>query len=260
MIRRFDAFSDNYIWGVEICETMCLIDPGESHQVLKYFEKSSRLASIGAILITHLHHDHVGGIGKLVSSKFFGSDDSILLNGSPLVGGLPIFGPGDCQKYGVEQVVSDGDIISIASNTFEIFDIPGHTKNHVGYFLKSEDNEHRPAFFCGDTLFGGGCGRVLGGDITDLYKSLKKISKLPRETLIYCAHEYTETNLKFANENFPNNREITKRYEKVKKDRENLLPTIPTELSCELATNPYLTCKNFKEFKEIRISKDNWKG
>ena len=260
MIRRFNAFSDNYIWGIESHQTICLVDPGQSCEVLKHLENSDQLYSIGAILVTHRHHDHIGGIKDLVNSRFAGSDLKIALNESPIFNELSIFGPADCKKYGVKHVVSNGDTINIGDYIVEILDIPGHTEQHVGYLFKSVNDQLRPAFFCGDTLFGGGCGRVLGGSLIDLYESLKKISRLPQETLIYCAHEYTEANLKFAREFFPDNSGIKKRYAEVKKDREKLLPTIPTELSYELETNPYLTCKNFNEFKAIRMSKDNWKG
>ena len=260
MIRRFNAFSDNYIWGIEIDQTIWIVDPGESHEVLKFLENLKQRYSIGAILVTHRHHDHVGGIKDLANSRFAGSDIKISLNESPICDELPIFGPADCQKYGVRTVVSNEDIIKIGDNTLEILDIPGHTEQHVGYLFRSADDQLRPAFFCGDTLFGGGCGRVLGGTLIDLYESIKKISKLPCETLVYCAHEYTEANLKFARELFPENPQISERYGQVRRDREKLLPTIPTELSCELKTNPYLTCKNFNEFRLIRTSKDNWKG
>ena len=260
MIRRFNAFSDNYIWGIEIDQTIWIVDPGESDEVLKFLEDLKQHCSIGAILVTHRHYDHVGGIKDLANSRFVGSELKILLNELPVYNELPIFGPADCQQYGVKHVVSNGDIINIGDNSLEILDIPGHTEQHVGYLFRSADDPLRPAFFCGDTLFGGGCGRVLGGSLVDLYESIKKISKLPHETLVYCAHEYTEANLKFARELFPDNPQISERYGQVKKDREKLLPTIPTELSCELKTNPYLTCKNFNEFRAIRASKDNWKG
>jgi len=260
MIRRFNAFSDNYIWGIEIHQSICIVDPGEAHEVLQFLKNGKQRYSIGAIFITHRHYHHVGGIKDLANSRFAGSDLKISLNESPIFSKLPIFGPADCQKYGVQHVVSNGDILKIGGNTLEILDIPGHTEQHVGYLFRSAGNPLRPAFFCGDTLFGGGCGRVLGGKLIDLYESIKKISKLPYETLVYCAHEYTEANLKFAQEFFPDNPEISERYGQVRRDRKKLLPTVPTKLSYELKTNPYLTCKNFDEFKAIRMSKDNWKG
>ena len=260
MIHRFNAFSDNYIWGIDIRDSLVLVDPGESTGILKYLKKSAKNTKISAILITHRHHDHVGGIRELVETKFFESQIEIQLNGLPVSNKMRIFGPSDCQKFGVENVVSDGDILTIGGCEIEIIDIPGHTEEHVGYLFKVLNKELPPALFCGDTLFGGGCGRVLGGKLEDLYQSLKKIALLPPKTLIYCAHEYTEKNLKFANQFFPDNEEIKKRYRQVKMNRDRHLPTIPTVLSCELDTNPYLTCKNFDEFKEIRLSKDNWKG
>ena len=175
MIRRFNAFSDNYIWGIEIDQTIWIVDPGESHEVLKFLEDLKQHCSIGAILVTHRHHDHVGGIKDLANSRFAGSDLKISLNELPVYNNLPIFGPADCQKYGVKNVVSNGDIINIGDNSLEILDIPGHTEQHVGYLFRSADDPLRPAFFCGDTLFGGGCGRVLGGSLIDLYESIKKI-------------------------------------------------------------------------------------
>ena len=214
MIRRFSAFSDNYIWGVEFLQNIVLVDPGESGQILRYLGESTDELAISAILVTHRHHDHVGGIFDLLRSKFANSQVEVVFNGLPITNKLAVFGPKDCQKYGVEFVVSDGDTIKLDNHVFEVVDIPGHTEEHVGYFYKSQNASSVPAFFCGDTLFGAGCGRVLGGNIEELYQSLKKIAKLPQETLIYCAHEYTEMNLKFAKEFFPKNEEIRKIHNK----------------------------------------------
>ena len=168
---------------------------------------------------------------------------------------MPIFGPTDCERYGVKHIVSDGDIINIGDNTIEVLDIPGHTEQHVGYLFRSA-HDQPPAFFCGDTLFGGGCGRVLGGSFIDLYASLKKISKLPKETL-YTAHTNMQSELKVCK--VLNNSGIKKRYAEVKGQRK-IVTNYSNRLSYELETNPYLTCKNFNEFKAIRMSKDNWKG
>ena len=176
MIRRFNAFSDNYIWGIEIHQTICIVDPGQSYEVLKHLDNLEQLFSIGAILVTHRHHDHIGGIKELAKSRFAGSDIKISLNKSPIFNEMPVFGPADCQRYGVNHIVSNGDIINIGNSTIEILDIPGHTEQHVGYLFRSVNDQLRPAFFCGDTLFGGGCGRVLGGSFIDLYESLKKIA------------------------------------------------------------------------------------
>ena len=122
MIRRFNAFSDNYIWGIEIHKTICIVDPGQSYEVLKHLENFEHFFSIGAILVTHRHHDHIGGIKELAKSRFAGSEIKISLNESPIFNQMPIFGPTDCQRYGVKHIVADGDIINIGDNTIEVLD------------------------------------------------------------------------------------------------------------------------------------------
>ena len=262
MIHKFNAFSDNYIWGVQNEHTFIVVDPGESVRVREFIKNSPNVKSLACILITHNHHDHVGGISELLPFMNEKSSASVMLNGKNLISPPFVFGPPSCEKFGVNHFVKEGDSIEVGNNLcIKVMDISGHTKEHLGYYIHSYPTvRSRPILFCGDTLFGGGCGKVLGGCIKSLYNAIQKISLLPKETQIYCAHEYTEANLKFAAELYPNDDRIGKRYLMVSKERKKNESTIPTLLSNELATNPFLKCSSFTEFKRIRELKDCWKG
>ena len=261
MIHKFNAFSDNYIWGIQNENTFIVVDPGESVRVREFIKNSPDVKSLACILITHNHHDHVGGISELLPFMNENTGISVKVNGKNLTSPPFIFGPPNCEEFGVNNFVREGDILEVDDLCIKVMDISGHTKEHVGYYTHSDPIVcSQPIFFCGDTLFGGGCGRVLGGCIKSLYNAIQKISLLPKETQIYCAHEYTEANLKFATELYPNDDRIMNRYFMVSKERKKNESTIPTLLSNELATNPFLKCSSFTEFRRIRELKDCWKG
>ena len=230
-------------------------------KVKEFIKNSPDVKSLACILITHNHHDHVGGISDLRPFMTENNSISVKLNGRDLTSPPFVFGPPNCEEFGVNNFVKEGDTLEVGDSCIKVLDISGHTKEHVGYYTHSDPIVcSHPIFFCGDTLFGGGCGRVLGGCIKSLYNAIQKISLLPKETQIYCAHEYTEANLKFAAELYPNDDRIVNRYFMVSKERKKNESTIPTLLSNELATNPFLKCSSFTEFKRIRELKDCWKG
>ena len=194
-----------------------IIDPGEASPVFEFLVQ--RKLTISAILITHKHHDHTGGISTLLNAF---PNASVFANSVEFVG---------C----ITQTVSDNDVITINKHSFKVIAIPGHTLEHVAYYCK-------PFLFCGDTLFANGCGRIFEGTAEQMLLSLKKLMVLPDDTLIYCGHEYTLSNIKFALHVEPNNTDLQKRFEDAKRLRSQNQPTVPSTLQLEKATNPFLRC------------------
>ncbi|NQY51764.1 MAG: hydroxyacylglutathione hydrolase [Piscirickettsiaceae bacterium] len=219
-IQAVPALKDNYIWLIHSINSndVLIVDPGDAEPVIKAITKKHR--SPIAILNTHHHYDHVDGITQLVDKY-----------------DIPVYGSDTV--YIPKQSISFSGACKITLHPnfpeFKILDIPGHTANHIAYLVND-------MLFCGDTLFAAGCGRLLGGTATQLFDSLKKISKLPNSTRIFCGHEYTQNNLKFALTVEPNNEEIKKRINKIKFLQRAGKPISPTTISLELATNPFLRC------------------
>ena len=225
-IEPIEAFNDNYIWLVTTNEGSIVIDPGESNNLLKILNQ--RNLDLRAILITHHHFDHTGGIDEIVSQK-----------------SIDVYGP----KNNIDTInirVKHGTIIELLGIQFEVIEIPGHTLDHIAYF---SENQGDPVLFCGDTLFAGGCGRVFEGTLEQMYDSLSLLKKLPLNTKIYCGHEYTQSNLKFAKSVEPLNENIISRYNRVCKLREKGIPTLPSTIELELATNPFLRA----DIKEVQV-------
>lgn len=218
-IEAIPAIEDNYIWAIRgrgLVGQVAIVDPGEAAPVKRFLERShDRLC---AILITHRHGDHTGGIAELVAENQ-----------------VPVYGPALEAVDGVTHPVNEGDqvVLPALGIHFEVMHLPGHTLGHVVYY--------RPGMlFCGDVLFGAGCGRVFEGTPQQMYASLARIADLPRDTQIYCAHEYTESCLRFAQTVEPDNRAIASRIEYVTRLRAVDEPSVPTKLAEELDTNPFL--------------------
>ena len=225
-IEPIEAFNDNYIWLVTTNEGSIVIDPGESNNLLKILNQ--RNLDLRAILITHHHFDHTDGIDEIVSQK-----------------SIDVYGP----KNNIDTInirVKHGTIIELLGIQFEVIEIPGHTLDHIAYF---SENQGDPVLFCGDTLFAGGCGRVFEGTLEQMHDSLSLLKKLPLNTKIYCGHEYTQSNLKFAKSVEPLNENIISRYNRVCKLREKGIPTLPSTIELELATNPFLRA----DIKEVQV-------
>jgi hydroxyacylglutathione hydrolase len=218
-ITPLTAFEDNYIWlfADPGSDRYVAVDPGDETPVLEWLE--GRGAALSAILITHHHYDHIGGVPELLAAY----------------PGIPVYGPAKNRIAGVDRPVREGDQIRIPglSATLGVLELPGHTAGHLAYYVEQ-------ALFCGDTLFAGGCGRVFDGTFEQLSASLRRIASLPSDTLLYCAHEYTLANLGFAAWVEPDSEAIRRRTreEQVKRDRGE--PTVPSRLALELATNPFL--------------------
>ena len=220
-ILALPAFDDNYIWLLRARGHVAVVDPGDAAPVLAHLEKSGdRLC---AILATHHHADHVGGVAEILA-RF----------------PVPVFGPAIEDIPGVSHPLAGGDHIELPEINvkFEIIAVPGHTRGHIAYYGPSIDDHG--AVFCGDTLFGAGCGRLFEGTPAQMQDSLAKLAALPAATLVYCAHEYTQSNLRFALAVEPGSIAIQRRSENVAKDRAAGRATIPTSIHRELETNPFL--------------------
>jgi hydroxyacylglutathione hydrolase len=221
------AFQDNYIWALSDDNGRCLIvDPGEAAPVLAAIKENQWQPE--AILLTHHHHDHVGGVKEL-RQKF---PDVV------------VYGPAETQDKGTTKVVDDGDEVAILGRKFEVISTPGHTLGHLCFFSA-------PYLFCGDTMFSGGCGRLFEGTPTQMYQSFQKINALPADTLICCAHEYTLTNIKFALSILPHDPAINDYYLKVKELRAKNQKTLPVILKNERQINIFLRTDDIDLINEI---------
>ncbi len=221
-ISRIPAFDDNYIWFIhgltekQAEQQIIIVDPGDAEPVLKAIETHKYLPQ--AIFITHHHGDHTGGISKLVKQYK-----------------IPVYGPQNEQIPHLTHALSEKQTVSIDSMglSFEVLDVPGHTIGHIAY------SGHR-ALFIGDTLFAGGCGRIFEGTAEQMHQSLSKLLTLAADTLIYCAHEYTQDNLAFANRVEPENTILAQRIQDTLKMRAINKATVPSTLELEMKTNPFL--------------------
>jgi len=221
------AFDDNYIWCIHDGSSALVVDPGDSAPVLEYL--SSNHLTLKGILITHHHADHTGGILNLLQS----------LNAD-----LPVYGPVGDDIPGRTNVVMQDDKFEIASPriSLRVLEVPGHTLSHIAYFANMQANVVEPMLFCGDTLFASGCGRLFEGTPTQITESLGKFASLPKNTLVYCTHEYTLSNIRFALAVEPNNLNLLSWADQAKSLREQGLPTLPTTIGQELQVNPFMRC------------------
>ncbi|WP_092400763.1 MULTISPECIES: hydroxyacylglutathione hydrolase [Candidatus Ichthyocystis] len=218
-ITEIPSLQDNYIWVMHDCYHALVFDPGESSVVIDFLEKEKLL--LLSILLTHHHADHTGGVVDLV--KLYGS---------------VVYCPPDPRFPSSYNRVSGGLDFSCGHNqhiSFQIIPLPGHTRSHIAYYSE-------PLLFCGDVLFAGGCGRVFEGTHKQMLDSLMLLANLPDETKVFCAHEYTQNNLRFAQLVEPYSKDLIDRVNKVDKLRKEGKPTVPSTILEEKLTNPFLRC------------------
>ncbi|APG06261.1 hydroxyacylglutathione hydrolase [Luteibacter rhizovicinus DSM 16549] len=211
------ALSDNYIWLVADDEgNAFVVDPGEAAPVQAALDE--RGWRLKAILLTHHHNDHIGGVSDLVRDH-----------------DVEVYATADPRIQPKNHFVEDGDVITLESPqaTFRVIAVPGHTSSHIAYFGEG-------FLFCGDTLFSVGCGRLFEGTPEQMLASLERFADLPAETLVCCAHEYTAANIRFALSVDPDNAPLRLRRDEVARLREQGRPSVPSRLADEFATNPFL--------------------
>jgi len=210
------AFKDNYVWTLRKGRFAAVVDPGEARPVLEYLAAEG--IELSAILATHHHQDHVGGIAELLQAR-----------------NVPVYGPRGEPIATLTRAVGGGDRVSLEQLgvSFEVLEIPGHTRAHVAYYGAN-------MLFCGDTLFACGCGKAFEGTPQQLYASLEKLMALPDETLVYCGHEYTLANIGFAKAVEPDNAALLEREGSDARLRLDNRPTLPSTIGREKATNPFV--------------------
>ena len=237
-IEIIKCLQDNYSYLIidEKNKNACVVDPGESLPIINYIKNSN--IKLRYILNTHHHYDHVGGNIEL-KRKY----------GSKIVG----FKKDKDRIPGIDIFVKDNQIWKKDNFEAKIYHVPGHTSGHIAFHFSKEKK-----IFTGDTLFSLGCGRIFEGTFEQMFNSLCRIKKLPKETEIYCGHEYTLQNSNFCIQYDPENLNLKNKIIKIKKKLENDLPTIPTILGEEIECNIFLKAKNIETFSKLRDLKDNF--
>jgi hydroxyacylglutathione hydrolase len=221
-ITAIPAFNDNYIWLIHNDKLAVVVDPGDAAPVLAHLA-TNQLTLIG-ILCTHRHHDHIDGIGKLRA-----------------VYNVPVYGRRHEKNPHITDDLREGEQLTLVAFdlVFDIMEIPGHLDDHIAFYAGKISPE---ILFCGDVLFGAGCGRSFEGSVAQLHNSLQRLSQLPDTTLAYCAHEYTAANLRFATVVDSGNQAVQQRILDTQKLRAANLSSVPFTIALEKATNPFLRC------------------
>ncbi len=222
-VRPVRAFSDNYIWLIDSPRapgSLVAVDPGDAAPVIFELQRSG--ASLAAILLTHHHPDHIGGVPELLRHW-----------------AVPVIGPEDTRIAQRTRTVHEGERCELPDLglSFEILQVPGHTLSHIAFWGHG-------ALFCGDTLFSAGCGRMFEGTPTQMNASLIKLRNLPPDTSVFCGHEYTAANLRFALTVDPTNGAALEYQDSVHRVRAQGRPTLPSTLGLEIRVNPFLRCDN----------------
>jgi hydroxyacylglutathione hydrolase len=216
------AFTDNYVWAIREGDRAAVVDPGDAAPVAAWLAREG--VALAAILVTHHHRDHTGGIVDLVRER-----------------AVPVIGPAHEAIPARTSAVREGDRFDLPGLglPLEVLDIPGHTAGHVA-FVGRDRAWGAPALFCGDTLFAAGCGRLFEGTAAQMWRSLSALAALPPQTRVFCGHEYTLANLRFAAAVEPANPAIAARSAREQAKRDRGVPTLPSTIAEERATNPFL--------------------
>jgi hydroxyacylglutathione hydrolase len=232
------AFSDNYLWLVHDAESgeTAVVDPGDAAPVLAEAER--RGWTIGQVWNTHWHGDHTGGNLAIKAAT-----------------GAQVWGPAAEKIAGRDVALREGDEVRLGKHVGRVIEVPGHTSGHIALIFDDE----RVAFV-GDTLFAMGCGRLFEGTPEQMYRSLKRLTELPADTRLYCAHEYTLANARFAAHAEPGNAAVAERLAEVQAARDAGQVTVPTTVAQERETNPFVRSTNVEEFARRRAAKDSFRS
>ena len=218
-ITPIPAFQDNYIWAMHNKAGHCvLVDPGDAAVVEKFLQKQN--LQLSAILITHHHWDHTGGVQALCAQR-----------------NIPVYGPHNPNIEGIQHPLSEGDTVHLPALdlSFQILEVPGHTLDHIAYY-----NADQNLLFCGDTLFHAGCGRLFEGSPEQMLSSLNKLAALPNQTQVFCTHEYTLANLAFAQAVEPDNTQLANTVNHVQQLRDAGKVSLPSDIGLQRQINPFL--------------------
>jgi hydroxyacylglutathione hydrolase len=230
-VTAIPAFADNYLWLIHDQQHAAVVDPGDAAPV------EAALASLNlkldAILLTHHHGDHAGGVLDLLARR-----------------NVPVYGPAREKIAGLSHPLTEGDVVELPSLglTLSVLDVPGHTAGHIAYVAADQH-----WLFCGDTLFAGGCGRLFEGTPAQMSTSLAKLAALPDDTKVYCAHEYTVSNLRFAVAAEPGNPEVAQRLAYEQQRRERGQATVPSTIGVERRTNPFLRASEASVLNTLHV-------
>lgn len=245
-IQYIKAFSDNYIWAIQRAQACFVVDPGDAEPVNKFLQENNLV--LEGILITHWHPDHIGGVKKLLKKY----------------PDMKIYGPRSKKIKVLKQEVREGDVVNVLGKDFVVWETPGHTLDHIVYIHREQKTA-----FVGDVIFSAACGKVFEGTFKQMFTSVQRFLSLPDACNVYCAHEYTLSNLKYALEIEPENIALQKKYQEVEELREKGIPTVPTSIKLEKQINPFLRTAVLKKsrhqyanmselevFKQLRQEKD----
>ena len=233
------VLTDNYVWLIHNPDTgeTAAVDPSVAEPVLKAAEE--RGWSLTQVLNTHWHPDHTGGNQGIKAAT-----------------GCTITAPAEAERVSpVDRVVAEGDRVTVAGAEAVVWNIPAHTAGHIAYYF-----EHDGMIFVGDTMFAMGCGRLFEGTAEQMYSNMQRIAALPDDVRIYCGHEYTLANARFAEEAEPGNIAVRRRLEEVRLLREQGKVTLPTTVAQERETNPFVRSTNVEEFARRRAAKDSFRS
>jgi hydroxyacylglutathione hydrolase len=239
-VVRIPALSDNYIWMAhdDVSGETAVIDPAEAEPVLA--EAAKRGWDISQIWNTHWHPDHTGGNEAIKA-----------------VTGCRVTGPAaEAERIPtLDRFIGEGDRVSLGEAEAVVLEVPAHTAGHVAFHFSTEQ-----LIFVGDTLFAMGCGRLFEGEAAQMYANLRRLAALPPETIVYCAHEYTLSNGRFALTVEPDNEALVRRMAEVEKARAAGAATVPTSIALERATNPFMRASSVEQFAQRRQAKDGFRG
>lgn len=232
-ITPIPALSDNYIWVIQQDQNVIIVDPAEAQPVLDFLAKNS--LNLTACLLTHNHSDHVAGVDEIKAQY----------------PNLPVYGSAECAQW-ANIVVKPEDELNLFGYRVRVIESAGHTAQHVSYLFGYD------YLFCGDALFSGGCGRIFTGDYQAQFEAIQRFKALPDTVVVYPAHEYTVSNLKFAEEVLPPSCGLFEELELAMMKRERNQPTLPTTIGKEMQINPFMQAVDLAQFIALRQQKDNF--